>query len=261
MARLAVRCGTWVFATSLLLACVSPLHASGPGLLLGTDEWPPYEYMTEDGMSGIAVEVVCEAFRRMERPVASLGYYPWKRALVMLEHGCLDVAFSGVKANPRQLFAYFHETPLFEIDWVLFTWRGSGLRNAVRSLRDLDPYKICATRGFFYTPEIDAYLNARDDIVRKSTGAKGLYLLANGRVDFVLCDKLLGSKLVELLCLGDSVVQVDGPPLGHTHAYVMFSRKTVRPGLVEEFDKALRQIKNEGLFKRIVDTHLHYYLR
>lgn len=251
----------WLLAAWLLLSMAPPLLAQEAGLRLGADEWPPYEYLTDDGMSGIATEVVLEALRRMDRPVADVGYYPWKRNLMLLENARLDIVFSGMKTPDRLRYARYHATPLFDVHWVLFTQRGSPLRTAVSRLEDLDGYSVCATQGFSYTPEIDAYLDRRGRVVRKSTGAKGFYLLANGRVDFLICDKRVGDKLVHLLGLGDCVEQVDGPPLASTYAYAIFCRKTVSASMVMKFDAALRAIKDEGLFDKICSAHLRHYLR
>ena len=59
-----------------------------PVITLGSDSYPPYTYLNEDGVpTGIDVELATEAFRRMKnwwragRSIASWAVFPWKGAL------------------------------------------------------------------------------------------------------------------------------------------------------------------------------------
>ena len=56
-------------------------ETENPVITLGSDNYPPYNYLNEDGVpTGIDVELATEAFKRMGS-IASWAVFPWKGAL------------------------------------------------------------------------------------------------------------------------------------------------------------------------------------
>ena len=62
-----------------------------PVITLGSDSYPPYNYLNEDGIpTGIDVELATEAFKRMgyqvevEKLIVSWDVFPWKDVLTII---------------------------------------------------------------------------------------------------------------------------------------------------------------------------------
>ena len=90
--------------SALLLAGCAPSAASDstlPTLTVGSDTYPPYVYMDNNGdITGLDVEIAEEAFRRM-------GYRPefvtinWAEKNALLENGVIDCIWSSFSMSGR----------------------------------------------------------------------------------------------------------------------------------------------------------------
>ena len=91
-----------VISAGLLLACLvtglsgcektdkSSDTAERPVITLGSDSYPPYNYLNEDGVpTGIDVELATEAFGRMGYDVEIVNI-DWERKQELVENGDID---------------------------------------------------------------------------------------------------------------------------------------------------------------------------
>lgn len=237
-----------------VLACCAPGRAWGQSLVLGTDEWPPYEFTSHDEVRGIATDVLMAVFRRMGVTVAGIGRFPWARGLHMLEGGGLDVLYSGIYDPERLAFARYHEEPLVVSNWVIFARKGEG--HAYASAADLKGHSLGVVRGYSYTPEVNAIITGNKHVVRTSSDADNLKLLVHGRVEYALCDELNCRYLVGRLGLEDTVAQVPGPSLARISIYALFSRQRVSEAFVQRFDETLRAFKADRAYEAILRKYL-----
>ena len=239
-------------------SCTAEAQVGQRALVVGTDEWPPYEFAGPDGsVRGLATEIVTEVCRRMGESVASIAQYPWSRGLKMLEAGSLDVLYAGVFDPTRLDFVRYHKEPLVESRWVLFSRREGGERLVYSSLSDLDGHLLGVVRRYSYTPEIDSYLARHKEVVEVSSDEDNLELLVRGRVEYALCDVLNCRFVAERIGIADLVVQVEGPALASAPIYALFSRKTVSASFVERFDAGLRAFKLSSEYGAILRRHLN----
>ncbi len=77
-----------------LTGCVGKGAAESDGELpvikVGSDSYPPYNYLNEDGVAtGIDVDLATEAFRRMGYAV-EFEYIDWERKMELVEDGSID---------------------------------------------------------------------------------------------------------------------------------------------------------------------------
>lgn len=244
-------------ALSLIPVAVGrPASAGERTLVVGTDEWPPYEYATENGVSGIATDIVQTVLERMGVGVESLSQFPWVRGLRMLEGGELDVLYAGIYDQERLAYVRYHSEPLVSSRWVLFARKGMGAKS-YESLNDLRGRTLGVVRGYSYTPEINDLLQDNKLVVEASTDEAILELLVRGRVDFALCDMLNCQYLSNRLGLDYTIQVVPGPPLSEITLYALFNRATISESFVKRFDKELRALKAENTYGDILRKHLY----
>ena len=245
-----------IIACSLfaVLACCAPGRAWSQSLVVGTDEWPPYEFTSHDEVRGIATDVLMAVFQRMGVTVAGINRFPWARGLRMLEGGGLDVLYSGIYDPERLAYVRYHKDPLVVSNLVLFARKDE--KNAYASPADLEGHSLGVVRGYSYTPEVNGIVTDNKHVVRTSSDADNLNLLVHGRVEYALCDELNCRYLVGRLGLEDTVAQVPGPSLARISIYALFSRQRVSEAFVARFDETLRAFKADRAYAAILRKYL-----
>mgnify|MGYP003589610982 FL=1 len=77
-------------------------ESSLPAILVGSDVYPPFNYIGEDGApTGIDVELAKEAFRRMGYR-AEFTIIDWERKTQLLETGDIDCVWGSFTINGRE---------------------------------------------------------------------------------------------------------------------------------------------------------------
>ncbi|MES2949278.1 MAG: ABC transporter substrate-binding protein [Pseudomonadota bacterium] len=129
-------------------ACIALLlstSAWAEGLVLTTEEAPPFNYSSDGGKSivGSATEAVHEMFKR-----AKLGYtitlYPWVRAIDMARTGKDTCVFSTTRTEEREK-SFLWVGPVAQSNWVFFAKADSSIK--LERLDDAKKFKIGSYRG------------------------------------------------------------------------------------------------------------------
>lgn len=129
---------------SLLFLCLTLLSTNSfadTTLKLGTDDWPPYEYRTNESnsgaISGYSTEILLATLKQMDVKVSQLIEYPWARGEFLLQKGAIDALYSSTRSKKREQLFYFPDTPLIESKWVMFIKRSDVNRLKFNTLNDL----------------------------------------------------------------------------------------------------------------------------
>ena len=89
---------------------ISKVELNKPVVMLGSDSYPPYNYLNEDGIpTGIDVELAMEAFRRMGYQVEVIQIN-WEKKKELVESGeidCIMGCFSMEGAFQKRIFEPF----------------------------------------------------------------------------------------------------------------------------------------------------------
>lgn len=249
-----------VFALFLVVSvsfvCVFPVMAGERALVVGTDEWAPYEYAANGGVQGIATDILSAVFRRMDVPVDSISQFPWIRGLRMLEGGELDVLYAGIYDPDRLTYVRYHSVPLVASRWVLFA-RKDKAATPYKSIDDLRGRTLGVVRGYSYTPEINDLIEGNRLVVETSSDETNLEMLVRGRVDYALCDMLNCQYLANRLGIDLDVQPVPGPPLSEIRLFALFNRDNISESFIERFDAELRAFKSEDSYAAILRKHLY----
>ncbi len=199
-----------------------------------------YPYSTHEG-TGTLDKIVKQAFRRIGQEVR-IVCLPSERALNNANKGTDDGDFVRV-AGIEKMYPNLVMVPekLVEFEFTAFAKD----RIRIRGWQSLKPYNVGIITGW-------KILEKNISGVRSLTEVKDpdtlFALLVNGRTDVVVYDRQLGNALIKKR--GFSGVKELGPPLAKRGVYIYMNRRNA--GIVPRLAAAIRQMKQDGTFKRIL---------
>ena len=178
-----------VFAALLLTA--APAWAQGPAVSLTTHYLPPYSIPVEGAApSGIAVDTVQCAAKALAIPV-DIGFFPWKRAQVMVQTDSADGYFAASQSEQRDAYAVLSATIAPQ------EWRWYLLKTSTLDPRD-DAFKSKARTSSFHGANMRDWLieNGYNADESPSRTKNLLAMLLSGRVDAILANHLVMEQLL-----------------------------------------------------------------
>ncbi len=222
-----------------------------PVITVGSDNYPPYNYLDEDGVAtGIDVELATEAFRRMGYKT-EFKYIDWEKKTEMVEDGSIDCIMGCFSIEGRQ---------------DDYKWAGSYMvsRQVVAVKADSDIYTLADLAG-------------RKIAVQSTTKPEGIFLnrtdsripeigqlicmekrelihtfLAKGYVDAVAAHE---TSILQYMKDYDVDYRILDEPLMTVGIGVAFSKDDER-GICEEMDKTLEEMRTDGTSAKIIGKYL-----
>jgi polar amino acid transport system substrate-binding protein len=223
-------------------------------LELVTLQYPPYEFLEEGEVKGVAVEIVKEVFKRMQRPI-NITMYPWDRSLDMIKKGEADAIFTIFKTPERELFAdYSHEVLMPQII-SLFVRHDSNIVFD-GDLSKLSMYTFGVVRRVSYGSIFDEAV--KNGVIRNieisETGEENMNKLLQGRCDILLSNRYGALDIVKSMQKMDQVKELT-PALQSVPSYIAFSKKRPLASLRDECDIIVRKMKDDGTYDRIIRAY------
>jgi len=247
-----------VFASLLCIA--APSHGDCH-LTLRWDDDPPYFMVQEGEVVGIDADLVREAMQRLGCRL-SLEKLPWARALRELRDGRVDMLSGAYRTPEREQYAHYSEVVGLVSPNILFVRRSdksnfdfSGLRALLES-----GFRLGAQIDVSYSDEYSALVENPDyeDNVQYLSRRESLWkMLARDRVDGVVASQLTGLYEIQELGLSDKVMP-SSLVVSNKPAYFVFSKASIGPGFVADFDLALQSMLDDGTFAAIVNRYVLY---
>jgi polar amino acid transport system substrate-binding protein len=215
---------------------------------------PPYEYLEDGKVKGLAVEIIREVFQMRGKEV-SFEVYPWARSIEMFKGGGADGIFSFFKTPERAAYTRFSRQVLITQPITLWVPRASRLESAT-------PLAQFAGRTFGVVHMV-SYGTAFDEAVRKGrlrtdesyTAESCINNLLAGRFDIWVSNHYGAVWALRKAGRFDEVREL-APPLQETPAYVGFSRVRDLGRLRDEFDRNLALLKESGKYQKIIDAYM-----
>lgn len=237
-----------------------PALVAAQTLQIRTLENPPLEHLLDGQVTGVAVDLTREAVRRTGLE-AHVAIRPWKRVLYEVAEGQADVAINTGRSEEREVWGLFPDESLIDETYVLFASRPMSLPEDLTGIENLS---LGNQLGYFYGEHFHTKVtNDRFRSVETTlTIERNLEKLIVKRIDLFIGDMLPTRYYINQMGLGDDVHIVlqegtDQPlVVSISPTYAAFSRKTVPPEYVERFNQALRKMKEDGTYSRIVDSYL-----
>ena len=213
--------------------------------------YPPFEYYEEDGttITGIdhdlSVAICDELGYKVEFvPVA------WDGIFAGLDKGDYDVIMSAVTITPERTEKYAFTTPYIENYQCLVTMKDAKVKpKKIEELKDLKVgYQEETTSDLYLTDYIEA------GKVKCKTNEYSKMMdtfsdLKTGRLDAIICDSTVADQYVAEGSYEITWKQSDSP-----EQFAGCFKKDSK--LIEEFNKALKKLKDNGKLDKILSNYL-----
>ncbi len=235
-------CKRILLVISFFLMMTLPLHA-GQMLVLSTPANPPYHYPDQTGTIDLLIK---EAFSRIDVNV-TLNYYPPEEALTKADKGETDgdaLRISGLGS----LYPNLLQVPAiaFKANFSAFTKKSE---IELDNWQDLKIYDVGIIKGHKITEKMVTKTRS----LTKSNNLKSLFnLLANDKVDIVVCEQTFGFEMAKKLGMAD--INIVDPPLAESFFYIYLHKKheLLIPGLI----KALNDMHLDGTYNKMMNNQM-----
>ncbi len=242
-------------ALGSLTACgeTDAKNSSLPQIIVGSDTYPPYIYLNNDGIpAGIDVEIATEAFRRMGY-AARFEPIDWEQKTALVESGTIDCIWGCFSMQGRE---------------TLYRWAGPYMvsrqvvavnaDSSIQSLSDLAGRTVAVqTTG---KPE-ELFLSGSDPRIPQavevfSTEDRSVQyaMLACGYVDAIAAHE---TAILQYMKDNNAVFRILEEPLLVTGLGVAFAKNDSR-GLDHQLNDTFAQMREDGTLERIVGKYLEH---
>lgn len=250
--------------------------------VLCDDDQPPYAYRgsgAQSGARGIYPQLAAEAFRRMGL-AAIVTPTPWARAIAELNHEHSGespggrsgerIGVCGLYATDQRRLVHDFSAPLFEERLHLVLPANTAIPEALAgqaatppagqdgtALAALRGMRLGVVRGWSYGDTLDAAREA-GAITTEEAGseAQNMLKVAGGRLDGAIITREGALWLRERLGL-TSLVTMAPQPLAVMPVHLAFRRQDGQRPLLHAFNTAIRDMKADGTYARIVERALN----
>ena len=224
-----------------------------PQILIGSDTYPPYIYLNNDGTpAGIDVEIATEAFRRMGY-AARFEVIDWEQKTALVESGAIDCIWGCFSMQGRE---------------TLYRWAGPYMvsrqvvavnaDSSIQSLSDLAGKTVMVQstskpEGIFLSgsdpriPQTVEVFSIEDRNVQYA-------MLAGGYVDAIAAHE---TAILQYMKDNNAAFRILEEPLLVTGLGVAFAKNDSR-GLDHQLNDTFAQMREDGTLERIVGKYLDH---
>lgn len=242
-----------IVAMIVLCTGVWSAQATEPVKMM-TNTWPPYvgEELVQGGM---AMELVRHVFSRAGYKVDNT-IERWPRALEGVRVGLYDVLGAAWRDEEREL-DFIYSEPYLINEIIVVTLHSN--QRMLRSVNDLSGSRVGVLRDYSYGVDFDEVGNVT--LVTENHMIQSLMNLLNGKVDYVIGDRRVIAMMLNEYLPGRrgelEPLKITVPPRG---LYVAGSRaKDGSDKLVEAFNRALTEVKQDGSYREIIQRWDEHY--
>lgn len=219
-------------------------------VIMPVDDWPPYLIVSNGTMRGLDLDLLKQLTERVPFRVQYQAM-PWSRSLVQMQQGKVDIMTSLARRPEREKFIYYIEPPYSVCSTVFYAPGGKG--SSVRTYEDLRGKRLGFVLGSVYFPQFD-----QDQTLSKTgvaTEEQLIKMILAGRLDaFVGTDCQVDYELVSQ-GLTDKIEKATFRPGNKVDLYFGVSRYSLFFSYVEELERVMRQMKQDGTLQRINDSY------
>ncbi|MCF6193247.1 MAG: transporter substrate-binding domain-containing protein [Kangiellaceae bacterium] len=229
-------------------------------LILGWDPWEPYQYLTpDDQVKGLEIELIQSMARQVGCSV-KFEQGEWMALLESLELGKIDMLGGASKTDARKTFAHF-SIPYRHESFVLYLLAENMEIYAEKSIYELmdEKFRLGITDDYIYGDAISLIQDKKSyqsQIVTVPITEVNYYNLMQGNIDGFLEDPFVAGYTIKRKGLS-AKISASGIKVHSGDVSIMFSKASVTPERVEQFNMALESIKNSGEYKKILDKYSH----
>ncbi|MTI42627.1 transporter substrate-binding domain-containing protein [Roseibium hamelinense] len=220
-------------------------------LIMGMDDWPPFRMSTENGFSGLDLDVMAEAARRLDIEIDTQRY-PWGRSLKSMENGSIDLMSGLAYREARARYILYTDTPYYSCSTVFYT--SAGKASSLTVYEDLAQMSVGYVLHSAYFPRFD-----QDEALNKIGMAEEISLLEmlkNKRLDAIIGTDCQIDYQIRSEELGGVIEKADYRPGNQVDLYFGISRKSDFADRVDEVNAVIAELVENGF---VADAAEAYY--
>ena len=224
-----------------------------PQILIGSDTYPPYIYLNNDGTpAGIDVEIATEAFRRMGY-AARFEVIDWEQKTALVESGAIDCIWGCFSMQGRE---------------TLYRWAGPYMvsrqvvavnaDSSIQSLSDLAGKTVMVQstskpEGIFLSGS-DPRIPQTVEVFSIEDRSVQYAMLACGYVDAIAAHE---TAILQYMQDNNAAFRILEEPLLVTGLGVAFAKNDSR-GLDRQLNDTFAQMREDGTLEQIVGKYLEH---
>lgn len=221
--------------------------------------YPPYEYLEDGQPTGIAIDIINEAFNRMGDYRVQFSFFPWGRSVHETKVGRQDMLFNAGVNQERKEWGSYVKTTLVEQRYVLFALADSQF--SVNSNIDNVEELVFGTK-LHYIYGTGVLRNALDNqhfkrVVKVRSISQNVQMLLKGRIDLFVGDYLPVMYHLTKNCLIDSVRVVKETNTNNElvvlnwPTYLLISKKSSFFPQLNRLNNVMAEMKDLGVFEEL----------
>ncbi len=234
-----------ILILTILLTPLSNTYAKDNKLnIAGDKNNSPYEYVNEDGeYVGFNVDIMKAISLEMGKEIKLLPM-DWMEAHRKLLNGEID-AIQGMSFNEERKKIYSFSDSYLEDELLLFTLTGN---KDIHNLNNLKGKKVSVQRhslGAYVLSDLgEVEIDFTDDL------KESFKALQNNKIDAILANKATALNTIKTLNIQNNINIVTDKIASNPYG-IAFNKETQI--LIDEFNIALKNIKNNGTYQRIYE--------
>lgn len=242
------------------------INSSDVSLKSGWSDWEPYQFQQKTAygtkLTGLDVEIQHAISRHLGVNII-IDEVDWGKHLEEVKEGVRDIAPGATFSAERSRYARFSDPYRFEENSLFISKNSDKVLNfnnineMIAQIRATD-FKLGVFSGLIYSDEnLNKFIedpNNRDIIIKNSTDTENLKALIRGDIDGFITDKLVGGALIINNKLSSYVREVPIDLI--TPISLMLSKRSTTPEILENINKAIADIKEDGTYSKISKEYL-----
>ena len=234
----------------IMMSVSVTVFAENMKIKISATDWAPYTGETLPN-GGFFTEICQEAFVKAGY-VTEVTFIPWKRAVEKTKRGRYDLLIGASYTEERSEY-FSYPKHYWESSVHFFALKGNKFN--YRKIEDLCPAKLGIFLGSFYVDRFKHYKCFTIETV--PTTQLNIKKLAAKRIDLFIDAKdsvffYLNKRFPDL---ADDIEPLY-PPLETDKIYMVVSKKIINfKKIIDDFDKGVMVIKNDGTYDKILKKH------
>ncbi|UTW08811.1 substrate-binding periplasmic protein [Pseudomonas benzenivorans] len=244
-------------ALGLLLCLLAPAALARELLACGHPSYPPVSWHSQGQLVGLAPQVARELFAELGHEVRLLVLGNWKRCLLEVKRGRVDIVVAAYRTREREAWMGFSQSPLVADPILLFTRRDRPVR--FDDWDDLRGLTVGLLLGDSFGERFDQFAARHLNIEWVSSGEQNFIKLAQGRIDFMPVGLYSWTLQNRRFGYDQLIVQQPGE-LVTEHYYLGVRREPSLLALLPHLDQRLRELAEDGTLRRLDEHYSARYL-
>ncbi|WP_241242361.1 transporter substrate-binding domain-containing protein [Thalassotalea sp. G2M2-11] len=219
--------------------------------MVAVDYYPPWTITDTKPYRGIDIEIINKLAQELSLEVSYINC-PFKRCLVMLANGQVDLMPGLFKTAEREKYAIFVEPAYFEDPPKEF-YINLDKPKKIERYEDLQTLVIGVKRGVSYFDKFD-----QDKSLNKFTVTEDsqlVELLKIGRIDTFISSRSLADYLISKASVGQRIVRAPFHYGDGDVSYMAISKKSLFSNKVAMFSQQLEAEISKGVYHRIAEKY------